>query len=70
MSAYRIALDPKNHAELAKSAKQNGRSLVRELNVILQAHFDQRRESNAALAAERFRERAIADGITAHLAHD
>lgn len=41
MSKYRIELTRENQSALAKSAKVNGRSAVKELNIILRDHFQQ-----------------------------
>ena len=42
MSKYRIELTRSNQSALAKAAAKNGRSMVKELNVILAAHFEPR----------------------------
>ena len=39
MSKYRVQLDRDNQSALAKSAKANGRSAVKEVNHILREHF-------------------------------
>ena len=39
VSKYRIEIDRDNQSGLAKSAKANGRTKVRELNHILREHF-------------------------------
>ena len=62
MSKYRVELTPKNQGALERSAQKSGRTMVKELNHILEGHFyiEKLKEPDAF---EKYRKAIISTGI-------